>query len=160
MNEVYRISEPEVIYEQLPEPQTTEAWVAMEGLVKILNLKVEFDVWHHISRTMVGRSEVELEAFRETPAILSRAAGLMDQYPWLQEIRPPRLNRETALTTRNFDIWAGNHLFDDFPGLFGITQIESHKLRGAVHGYGRSLTELRELAQEAGITFDHQLPGA
>ncbi len=36
---------------------------------------------------------------------------------------------DTRITCENLEDAAGNHFFDDNPGKYGLTQIESHKIR-------------------------------
>ncbi|MBE3085860.1 MAG: hypothetical protein IMZ64_06550 [Bacteroidetes bacterium] len=36
---------------------------------------------------------------------------------------------DTRLTVENLGDLAGNHLFDDYPTLFGITELEGHTIR-------------------------------
>ena len=47
---------------------------------------------------------------------------------------------DTKITAENLGDLAGNHLFDDFPELFGLEQLEGHAVRayfqeGAINNY-------------------------
>lgn len=132
-----RISTPEVYYNQLDHPQTAQSNIARRGLVKVLNLDPNpgwRDVsWYDISSCMIEASNTVLKEERDLIGISSRIVGLMRQYPWLQGFM--RYEDEGApISVKDLDQWAGNHVFDDYPGLFGITQHESHIFRGAFHG--------------------------
>ena len=50
------------------------------------------------------------------------------------------------ITVQNLEIVADNHLFDDFPELFGITKLEGHTFREyfQINGEKKSILAIRE----------------
>ncbi len=151
-----RISTPEIYYDQLDDPQTTDIGVAMRGLIKILNPPhpdTRTADWYDISRAMIEGSSTVLDKERSLMDISARIVGLMRQYPWLQGFMRHE-PQGAPISIRDLDQWAGNHVFDDYPGLFGITQTESHIFRGAYHG-GNQPDLVAEAVRKLDIADSH-----
>ena len=64
---------------------------------------------------------------------------------------------DTRITAENLGDLAGNHLFDDFPELFGLSEIEGHTIRayfqeGAINNYNY----ITELHKEFPLFFENE----
>ena len=152
MSKDIRVSTPEKVYDQLVEPQTTEIRVARKGLIKILNPAHPYTFepgWFEISKALIETSSTELTEERDLLGISLRIVGLMRQYPWLQGFMHTA-PKGSPISRLSLDQWAGNHVFDDLPGLFAITAHESHVFRAAFHG-GNNPREVKKISRQLDI---------
>ena len=61
---------------------------------------------------------------------------LIGKYPFLRGNPQRAIGQsplDSCITAKTFDAWVGNHLFDDYPHLFGVTKNEAHGFRGAIN---------------------------
>lgn len=152
MSNSIKVSTPEVFYDQLDNPQTDDLSVAVLGLAEILGMEKRLYTLPEISQALIDQSseEITLDA-RDDEEVGRRIVGLLRQYPWLQPVT--RIDREDdAVTSANLDIWAGNHLFDDSPGLFGITPAEGSKFRAMIQGVVGT-PEFQQVCENIDATF-------
>jgi len=150
------ISQPELFFEQLVDPQNPKKDIAMQGLYKILGIKAEGPIlsWLPISAMMMDGSGLEATPSREIPVIMKRINLLSNQYPWLLKSFA-KLSTEASLTAKDFKYWARDHVFDDFPGLFGISHYEAVDLRSSVMiDFEPNSEKAQQIADYAGLILD------
>ncbi len=121
---------PEIFYDQLDDPKTTDGLTALEGLSKVLGLGESFVGFREVNDAIVTKNETPIdEAKRDEREVGRRIVGILQEYPWIGMAAG---SGRAGVTSRNLDIWTGNHLFDNFPAMFGITQHEADSFRAMV----------------------------
>lgn len=62
--------------------------------------------------------------------------NLISKYPFLRgypQLAIKQSSNDYRITAKTFDAWVANHLFDNYPHLFGVTKGEAHGFRGVVN---------------------------
>ncbi len=141
------ISQPEKVYDLYPQlPNRLEAFNVSHRHYK-LDPESRDASWKNISEKLIEDDPLEILASRPVVEVAERIITLFQGYPWL--IRGAM--QDQPLDSRMLDCLIGNHEFDDFPGLYGITLGEASNLRGAVNG--RNLDGRLQLGFEGEMTF-------
>lgn len=138
------VTKPELLYERvavridgsLPiQSRATAGLVALSselGIADTENFSILNEALGSLSDIRIERDTLDVEA------IGVQILGLIRQHPFLRRMpifsgnRRSTFDRE-AISAKQFDAWIGNHLFDDYPNMFGITEGEAHDLRGYVN---------------------------
>lgn len=142
------ISDPEALYGQLDEPHTDDALVALNGLKKNLGIDDPQAGLREVNNAMSADIKAPK---RDEKEVGRRIVGLLRQYPWLQPTTVVDRDGD-RVTSANLDIWAGNHLFDDHPNLFGITPREGAAFRGTIQTIAGT-SEYQQLCEAIGVEF-------
>lgn len=73
-------------------------------------------------------------------------------------IYPKTALSSTKITAENLSDLAGNHLFDDYPGWFGITEEEAHRIRAYFELRCISLDYIPELHKKFPEIMEEERP--
>jgi hypothetical protein len=144
------VSQPERIYDRLENPQTDDIGEVESQLIGLLGLETSGATLEEISTALTTQTGI-LGVERSGYLLASHVIDMLRQYPWLRSVcNNPELN--LPLTAWELGSMAGNHAFDDYFGLFGISVYEGNVLRGEFQA--RSDQEaLRAFSQELGIPY-------
>jgi hypothetical protein len=145
---------PEPIYEQvhgsLSADTQNDQFAVLGNILGCRPYKLD------VNAALLGSVGVRLERQRDVYAVGARVVSLLTNYPWLQP-KPNRLPDMRAVHMGDFDRWVGNHEFDDYPGIYGISSSEGHKLREHINGrhWDKNATVLvSEFCEKTGIVND------
>ena len=133
-----RISQPNIIYDQLEDSHNPSARFALQALGEHFSLNLPSapyglgGAWEKVSDAMLADpSAIELPGKRPWLDNAKRVLTLVQIYPWLRGVdssQPDTPMSSVISDTEFFGIFLG-HSADDYPGLFGLTVIEAKQLR-------------------------------
>jgi hypothetical protein len=152
-----QVSQPEIIYAKLDEPHTPDVYIAAAGLTSVLHMPLSRAIERRsyirddlmdVSDVMISHeTAITLPEERDPKEIGGILLGLLGKYPWLQRLYPGIEAQDSIfITERDFLVWSADHVFDDFPGFFGITEREAKMVRSQIMA-----------SPDAGAEFAHDL---
>ena len=127
-------SQPEQIYRQLDEPQTTDSKLARVNLMHLLELVPTANnsvvPWRSVSDAVIQKSGMVTTQSRSPDELLAHVQKVEAEYPWLLDafsMHPKRPCCSDELT-----LFARSHIFEDYAGLLGISSQEGMELHAAI----------------------------
>lgn len=127
-NSETRYSNPETIYSQIssgnPLARISDATQAL-CLILGVNCNLAGEDEARLSSELIRTYGEDSGEPRPMHTVISRILGLMQTYPFLI----PSRDKQFPPKPDKFREWACNHIFDDLPGLYGISDSEGHRLR-------------------------------
>ncbi len=157
--EKYQVTNPEAVYAHIPVdasiPLEEQVRAGRTVLAELLGVE-DGNNFTELSSAMLARSDT----YERTPLYGvdygRHVLRLLRAYPFLRHnpvALPKTPHDDSTISAKLFDAWIGNHLFDDYPHLFGVTVGEAHDFRGRVNGRNYN-SAIKPLFEALGLTWD------
>lgn len=152
-SEKYRVTNPEAVYAHVPVDASLTLEEQVRGgrtvLAELLGVE-DHNNFAALSSAMLARPDTYERAPLYGVDYGRHVLRLLRAYPFLRHnpiALPNTPQDDRTISAKLFDGWIGNHLFDDYPHLFGVTAGEAHDFRSTVNGrnYNSDIKHLFEV---------------
>lgn len=155
----YHVTNPEAVYAHIPVDSSMSLEAQMRAgrslLAELLGVE-DSNSFAELSSAMQARVETY-----ERPPMYGVDYGrhvlrLLRTYPFLRHnpiALPKTPKNDTTISAKLFDAWIGNHLFDDYPHLFGVSAGEAHDFRRSVNARNYN-SDIKPLFEALDLKWD------